>query len=210
MWAQLQQKLEWKTDLLRKRMYLSRHRQRLKADRLSFLSNNCLGGILSKDLGLQQASPFVNSWMPAPCFLELLRDLDSLPTARLEFAQRSRYFSEAPAYPLGLWKNREIHFIHSSSREEVESTFYRRLARFVPDRVAVVFSEVGYCSESVVRSILDWQGPPKLCFTTRSYTPSCVVLPRYRGLAEVGAADALAGYLYSCFDLIDWLNRHFD
>jgi len=208
-WQSLREKIEWKADLFRKRWYFLRHRPRLKADTISFVSNNCLGGILSKDLGFQQTSPFVNSWMPAPCFFEVLQDLHDLPNAHLEFRDQSRYTSAPLNYPLATWKNREIHFIHSHSREEAEKDFYRRLARFRPERTAVVFSEVGFCNETVARQIANWSEHPKICITTRAYTPDCLVLPRYRGRAEVGAADAVAGYLYSHFDLIGWTNEHF-
>lgn len=194
-----------------KKKYLRSNLQHLRVRDFSIVANNCWGGIVCDDVGVQYRSPFVNMFMYADCYLKMLEDLNHYLSSELKFANTSSYFDQLPAYPVGLLRDAEIHFIHYKTNEEAADGWQRRKMRINPDRLMVVLSERDGCSESHIKRFDALPYREKLFFATRPYDlkTTKVVASNFWN-RTVPPADQMAGLSYVKLDLVSYLNNLYE
>lgn len=188
------------------------NRKRLKNKEFTIISNDCYGGELYKDLGLKYTTPFVGLMVPAPCYIELIKDLKLYLESPLCFINNSRYKfinnfrrESRELYPIGLLKKDiEIHFIHYSSESEVMETWTRRLHRINWDNIFVIFiGDKDLCTEEILRNFDYLQIKNKIAFTAKTYLDikSTVHIKDY-----VDNGARMYKKSLKSFDVIAWLN----
>ena len=102
---------------------------RVKESRISIVSNNCWGGVVSNALGLQGLSPFKNAYMRRPDYLRLLADIRRYcETCELEYV-RDDVDARGVQHPVMRLGDVEIHFNHDTDHDKIRSDWARRLAR---------------------------------------------------------------------------------
>lgn len=204
----------YKDDLARE---LSK--KRLKNRDFTIISNNCWGGEVYRDLNLRYTTPFVGLFMFAPCYLQLLDNLNPYLNEKINFTKKSRYdFANTQRkkgiynyYPIGLIDDHiEIHFMHYSSDSEAREKWVRRLKRINWDtgNIFLKFCDRGLCTEKLIADFDKLDFPHKVCFTSQNYPElkSTVWIEECRNEPSVVDGGSLYRVGRKYFDAIDWLN----
>lgn len=200
------------------RFISARIKQRWKelgGESLSILSNNCLGGLVSHDLGLRFDSPTVNLCMPLPSFVLLMEHLDEALVARVEESS-----DKATPYPVGILKLTAgdilLHFMHYRCFSSAVKTWQKRSERVVKERLVIIAAENVRCDDSVLLRFHSLPFPKVLltaeqrtvdllgaeAFFVSGLTPTHLAFTDFCGL--------FGKRFYHQFDWVDWLHRRFD
>ena len=113
---------------------------RLRREGVSFVSDNCWGGLMYNTLGMEMQSPFINMFIRREHFYRLLGNLSYYMAQPLVPLRPRQGTLGADVYPIAALGDVEIHLNHVHSPVELEDyarQWYRRAARFRPDRVMV-------------------------------------------------------------------------
>jgi uncharacterized protein (DUF1919 family) len=191
-------------------------RKRIHNLDFTILSIDCWGGSIYQDLSLPYNTPFVGLFLKAPCFLQLLGNLDHYLDSPLVFISASRYPSvneerqnSANFYPIGqLGVEVELHFLHYADQAEAEAKWKTRLVRMKRDTLFIEFSDRNLCTEDHLQEFDRLMYPHKVVFTAKPHPNlrSAVWLPEYSGRSEIVKIYA-SNYIYKRhFDLANWLN----
>lgn len=120
----------------RRKKLIKKYRQRLKNNEFSIICDNCYGGIISHELGVQQQSPFVNLIVHGDDMLKLLKNLDYYLS--LELVDGGLNTNN---YPTGMLDDVNIIFVHYKSFKEAKDAWARRVQRIHKDRMLVLVSD---------------------------------------------------------------------
>ena len=107
-------------------------RKRLKTDRFSLFTSNCMGGVIYHRLGVQFQSPTVNCFITDHDFFKMITDLDYY------LRQDIKNFGSDGLHPLGLLGDIPIQFTHYNSFEDGYAAWNRRKQRIHYDRLYFV------------------------------------------------------------------------
>lgn len=152
----------------------------VNAEGVTFISQNCIGGVFYHDMGLQFLSPTINAFIPEPGFVNMVRNL--------------RYYMEqelvmrwGEEYPIGTLDDVEIHFMHYDTCKEAKEAWDKRKARINWDKILVIATDRNGFEDPVFE---DWKKIlyPKILFTAkRKYAshPDSVSFPEYEGKSFV-------------------------
>ncbi len=105
-----------KINIVREFFYIKNARKELKNKDFTIISNNCWGGSIYEDLGLNYTTPTIGLFFFAPCYLQFLSDFKRNLSAPLRFVKQSKYergnyFQSLTHYQNGLINDKiEIHF----------------------------------------------------------------------------------------------------
>lgn len=123
----------------RRALWLWLLRKRLKSDEITIIANNCIGGIIYHDLGLQFLSPTINLDIPAEDFLVLCEHLEEylfLPIAPLESTET------CPVGTIrGPYGNVQINFRHYKTLAEGVTKWEERKARMHLDKIFIILED---------------------------------------------------------------------
>ena len=150
----------------------------------TIICDNCLGGIVSHDLGLRFCSPFVNLWIPTNHYIEILQNIHLLKTYSFEDITPCN-----SSYPIGLLAGKwVVHFMHYKSFEEAVSKWNERTSRMDLNNMYVILVETHSCTcEDMVRfDKLPFKN--KIIVAHKSYPEirSAVAIKNYDGLNKNG------------------------
>lgn len=123
---------------IRLKIYLWWKRKRLKNHNFSIISKNCIGGVMSHDLGERFNSPTVNLWFNPEDFFVFVSDLDYYLNCEIKEA-----FEDGINYPVGRMYNGDqyitVYFMHYHSFPEAIEKWKERSKRVRKDNLFVVF-----------------------------------------------------------------------
>jgi len=123
---------------IRHSIYLWWKRKCLKNHNFSIISRNCVGGVMSHDLGERFNSPTVNLWLKPDDFIFFCNELDYFLNCKIE-----EVFEEGINYPIGRMycedKFITLYFTHYSSFSEAVNKWQERARRVNKDNLFVVF-----------------------------------------------------------------------
>jgi len=187
-----------------------KNRAKLRRRSVSLIANNCIGGFICHDLGLQFKSPFVNLWMRSDDYLKLLCDLEGYLGAELNFIKE-----EHIDYPVGLLRDVKIYFQHYATEEEARQKWNQRLARVDFENLYVLFVEIEGTSYENLAAFDQLPFPNKAMLTHRPYSEfqNAFPVPGYEESGYVGPCyhyrNGLTGMReYDAFDYVSWINRN--
>lgn len=148
---------------------------------VTIISQNCIGGVVYKDLGLQFASPTVGLFIKSSDFVRFTSQLE-------QYFDRELQMHWAEEYPVGLLGDIEIHFMHYNTCREAKEAWLRRCGRINWRRIVVLCTDRdGYTEGAFAR----WQQIryPKLLFTANQVFashPDSVYYPEFEKQGTVG------------------------
>ncbi|MCF8256645.1 MAG: DUF1919 domain-containing protein [Flavobacteriales bacterium] len=190
-------------------------REEMLRSQVCLVSNDCWGGQLYKYADVHYNTPFVGLFMMAPCYMELLKDIQGhLAEGRLEFIAQSRYtdsnaFRKAKnlTYPIGLLNGTmEVHFMHYASEQEALEKWTRRCARMNFGNLAIKFDgSKDNATPDLMRRFCELDRPKKLGLCRaddRSSVSDCQLA------CDHWESDGARMFRHSLkhFDIVRWLN----
>lgn len=101
---------------------------------VTILSQNCIGGILYKDMGTQFTSPTIGLFLQGSDFVRFVSNLEDYLSRELEL----RWGGE---YPIGMLEDVEIHFMHYDTCRQAREAWERRCRRINRDRILVLCTD---------------------------------------------------------------------
>jgi len=184
--------------------------QRVTNREFTIISNDCWGAQVYQELDLPYRTPFMGTFLMAPCYLKLLQDLPGYLRSPLHFTPQSRYEftdcdyllkrNERHAYPIGLLKDDvEVHFVHYANEQEAREKWNRRLQRTLWDQgqLLIKFSNDRIlCREEALSNSMPCPFPTRSALPIGP-TPSCPQLfgsktiPRTESQCTSGARNIL-------------------
>ena len=141
-----------------------RNRKRLKNTGISIIASNCIGGIISHDLGLQFRSPFINLWMRPGDYLKLITNMEEYLHHDLIFISE-----ENVPYPVAMLNDVTIYFQHYKTKEEAENAWKKRVTRINYDNLAVFFTDRDGCTYKMLQEFDALPFKRKVVFTHNNY-----------------------------------------
>ena len=107
----------------------------------SLISNDCVGGIISHDLGEQFRSPTVNLWIPNEYFLAFAQSLEYYLSCEI-----NEIHDESKLYPVGIIEPKDdqhipivVHFVHYQSFKEAYEKWKERSTRVNYNRLYYIW-----------------------------------------------------------------------
>lgn len=184
------------------------NRRRLKNHNFTILSNNCVGALISHDLGERFLTPTVNLFLGTEDFVKFVENLDYY--LGLEVVESPKV--NVP-YPVGLLGDLELHFVHYSNIEEAIVKWVARSKRMVRDNMFIMMTDNDGCSEEIIKRFEDLPYKNKVFFTKEDHKKykSTFYIRGFEGNNAMGDLTAYKNILgqkvYDNFDYISWLNQ---
>ncbi len=151
----------------------------VNAQGITFISQNCIGGVLYHDLGMQFLSPTINTFIPEPGFVKLVLNLR-------HYMEQELVMRWGETYPIGMLEDVEIHFMHYDTCQEAEESWNKRKARINWNKIFVIGTDRDSFDEAVYEQ---WKQIkyPKILFTAHSeFTEAAVYYPQYAADGQIG------------------------
>lgn len=151
----------------------------VNAGGITFISQNCIGGVLYHDLGLQFLSPTINTFIPEPGFVKMVLNLR-------HYMEQELVMRWGEEYPIGVLDDVEIHFMHYNTCQEAKEAWDRRKARINWDKIFIIGTDRDGFDEAIYEQ---WKqiSYRKILFTAHSeFTEDAVYYPEYTADGQVG------------------------
>jgi len=110
---------------------------KLRASKVTIISDNCWGGIAYKTLGLECISPFKNLFLKEDHYLKLLSNLSYYMNQDLQFAYYCEDEAKKVKYPVMRLDDVYIHFNHDVDGEAATQKWERRKKKINYDNLFV-------------------------------------------------------------------------
>lgn len=180
-------------------------RKKLQNSDFTIISDNCWGGRVYQELGIQYNSPFIGLFIMSPDYLKLVKDLRHYMSQELVFTDNSKYTGKVK-YPIGLLSDIEIHFLHYSSEEEARSKWNRRKERMNWDNIFFKFNDNDKCNYELIKEFDNLDYKSKVIFSSKKFSDirSLIYFKERENIGSVG--EDLKIYR-KYFDAVDWLNK---
>ena len=188
-----------------------KNRQRLKNRDFSLLCNNCNGGIISHDLGLQFRSPTVNMFFYGDHFFRFCENLEHYLALSLVPCPEPIHQPEFP-YPVANLGDLELHFMHYTSFEQAKQKWEERSARLNRENLFVMWTFVGSTDLELMDRFEQLPFAHKVAFTERDHPrhKSAFYIRGFeeKGLGTLSLFDGVSGRrVIDQFDYVTWFNE---
>lgn len=190
---------------IRKRYLKSKNKNR----DFTIFSSNCIGGVITSELGVRFNSPFVNLWLNAKDYLKFLKNPQKYLKCEMQFCKE-----KGINYPIGKLDDIKIYFFHYKTEQEAKCCWEKRKKRINFNNLYVIFTDRDNCEYS---DLLEFDNLPyqnKIVFTHKIYNEikSSVYIKGFESENQVGNLVALEGkiikkHIYERFNYINWLNK---
>lgn len=156
-------------------------RSSVKPSDVTIISQNCIGGVIYHDLGMQFLSPTINLFFKEPDFVRFVLNLEHYMACELEM----RWEEE---YPVGRLEDIEIHFMHYETCREAKEKWERRKQRINWGNILVLATDQEGFDEVLFRQ---WKQIPyaKVLFTAQTQyaqDQDSMFFPEYEAQGVVG------------------------
>lgn len=188
---------------------MAKKRKALTNKSFSFLCNNCNGGIISHDLGLQFRSPTINLFFYSDHFLRFCENFDHYISQPLTLCSDPRHKPEID-YPVCNLGDLELHFLHYHSFEEAKEKWESRTSRLDRENLFVMRSFFDNTDEATLARFEQLPFPNKVAFTEREFLqyPSAYCIHGYEnGLGVLSLFDGFGKRKIDRFDYVRWFNQ---
>lgn len=146
---------------------------KLKCTEVSIVSQNCIGGVIYHDLGMQFLSPTVNLFFSASDFMKFAQNIHYYVGMELEMKWEEEY-------PVGYLDDIKIHFMHYETCSEARDSWERRKKRICWDKILVLATDMEGFDDNIYE---EWKKItyPKILFTAAEKSGEGVVrFPKYK------------------------------
>ena len=185
-------------------------RLRLKNKDFSIICSNCIGGVMSHDLGQKFLSPTVNLYIPPNYFIKFVENLPFYLNQDLRFEDTDEF-----TYPVAMLCDIPIYFIHFKTEEQAREKWNERKTRINFDNVFIMMTDRYSCSMDTFKRFDALEFKNKICFTANEYPEfkSTYFLPEYKDEGMTGIITDMVNiwgkraYQQGGFDYVKFLNR---
>ena len=190
------------------KIYIENKRRKLKNKNPSIIANNCNGGIIAHDLGLQFNSPLVNAGMYAEYYIKFLNNIEHYLNQEL-----IRVEDDKDGWFVARCDDIQILLGHTKTYEESLANWERRKKRFNPDNMFIIFCDKMGCTYDNIKDFDSLPYAHKVIFTHKPYPEfkSACYIKGFENDGEVGVlSDWKPGFLkrryLDDFDYVAFLN----
>lgn len=187
-----------------------KNRKRLKNKTFSLLCNNCNGGVILHDLGLQFRSPTVNLFFYGDHFFRFCENLDHYLAQELTICDQPRHTPETE-YPICLLGDLELHFLHYKTFAEAKEKWESRVKRINKENLFVMWSFFDSTDVELLARFDELPFKNKVAFTEKEFPEynSAFCIDGYEnGLGVLTLFDGLKGKRkIDRFDYVKWFNE---
>lgn len=204
----------YKVNTLKSERYIKKARNGIRNKDFSIISNNCWGGSIYEDLGLNYTTPTIGLFFFAPCYIKFASDLKKYISSPLQFTEKSKYekgnhMQGVHSYPIGILDNDiEIHFLHYKTKEEALEKWNRRKERINFDNLYLSFTDNEVCTTDEIKTF-DNLPYKKVFFSAKPIdgVQSLVFIKSFKGMQGVGNMYDNRWHHRKYFDVVKWLNN---
>lgn len=100
-------------------------------ENISFISQNCIGGVIYHDMGLKFLTPTINLYFMANDFIKFVENLEYYMNLELVMREDTKVVT-------GVLGDIEIYFLHYHTNEEALSKWNERKTRIAYDKIFVI------------------------------------------------------------------------
>lgn len=187
---------------------IKKYRRKIKNTTFSVISSNCVGGVITHDLGVRFNSPFVNLFVDTKDFLKYLKDINEYNKKELCFLDFDG------SYPKAKLGDITVHFVHYKSNEEALEKWQTRLQRLNYDNLYIMMTEQNMCTEDDLVEFDNLPYQNKVVFTHKKYPliKSAFYVKGFEDKGEVGNLVEQKSFLtgkryYEDFDFVSFFNK---
>lgn len=185
------------------------NRKRLKNKEISIISSNCIGGVISHELGLQFKSPTVNMYMKAPDYVKFCYDLERYLKEELSFIGINR-----DGHFMAFCGDIKIYAVHYKNFEEFSKKWNERAKRVDFNNLYFIMSERDGCSMDDIIAFDNLPYNNKVIFTKEDMPDikSAVHIPntkqgKHQVVPMTSYLGTFTGRRYvDLFDYVEFLN----
>lgn len=116
-------------------------RRELKTDDITIISENCNGGIISHDLGLQFCSPTINLFMQAADFIKFCEKLEHYIAIDEFLDCEDGEAAESKEYPVAYLGDIRLFLVHYNTIGEAQAAWNRRKERINWSNIVIVATD---------------------------------------------------------------------
>ena len=193
-----------------KRQKINEHlKKNINIKEFSLITQNCIGGVLYNDLGMQFLSPTINLSFDGPDFIKFVQNLKYYISLELvEFS------TNEVTYPVGHLDDIEIRFNHYTTFCEAKQKWDERKNRINYNKIYVIATDRDGMTNYNCMEQFDKLSYPKVMYTAKPY-------PQYSWTRwckcfkdeTVGIMTGIANlkgqrYYEKYFDIIRFLNKN--
>lgn len=188
-----------------------RYRMQIKNSNFSIICNNCFGGMLYHDLGMQFLSPTINMRFDAAEYVTFLNNL--------KFYLQCDDFVDGGNIPTGgrlaiLGGKIRLFGLHYKTFDELREKWFERRERVNYDNLFVIGSYIDDCNDDIARSFCALPHKNKI-FLSHKHIDNCgeslVVAKCGKNATGFPGADYMLSskirFEDSVFNFIDWFNQ---
>lgn len=200
-------KTQVKKKIFKIKSYFENYSSRKKLINKDFtiISDNCWGGQVYQDLGIEYNTPFIGLFIVSPDYIRLVKNLEHYLSQPLTFINSSKYRDNVQ-YPIGLLDDVEIHFMHYKNEKEAIEKWNRRLNRMNWDNLFFKVNDRDYCTDRLLKEFDELSYSRKIIFTAQKNGD----LKNSIWFKEHSNEDYVAPELRTYkkyFDVVNWLNQ---
>lgn len=171
----------------------------------TIISNNCVGGLIYKQMGLPYTTPFVGLFILPEDYYRLTKDIRSyleLPIVfdeELKLFQLGQYF-----YPVGHLGDVTLHFLHYESVEEARDKWNRRKKRMNWNNIYFKFDNKDGITDELLEKVDQLPYHNKIILVHKKY-PQLT----HQQVVEVSDENevGIINTPLQAWDVISWLNK---
>lgn len=171
----------------------------------SVICNNCVGGMVLHDYGLQFNSPFVNLYITASDYLKVVSNIRHYTS---DSATLCDVTGTSP-FPRGLLQGDvTLNFMHYSSFEEAEKKWRQRCRRIDYENLYVIFVQQSSCNDTLLKQFDNLDFKNKIALVNRPVTgmKKQFIIPGWENdltLGHITDYSDMLGHRY--YDKFDWM-----
>jgi len=205
-------------DLLKENIYRFFIRKKLKNNNFTIISNDCWGGRVYSDLGLEHNSPTVNMFFYSKCYLKLVSNLKEYLNSEINFTNESIYEVannnrklNNNFYPIGVLNDIEIHFLHYRDEEEATEKWNKRVKRVNYNNLFFKFSDAYLIDVNDIFEFDNLEINNKISFTALNYMhlKSNIWIKEFETYKYCLDPYKFKWNYRNNFDIVKWLNIKF-
>lgn len=190
-----------------------RNCKRLKNHEFSLITSNCVGGVITHELGLRFDSPTVNLFFLPEDYLKFIGDLRHYIEECTLVQDTDKSLEKK--YPVGRLEDILIHFVHYHSFDEAKYKWEQRCSRIHWNNLYFIMVERDGCSKEQVKRFDEMPYKHKVVFTKKMYPDIESAYCIKNSLQQNGEVKDLCLYnnkftgerVIDKFDYVEFLNQ---
>lgn len=196
-----------------KKIYYNIKKKKLKNDNFTIISNNCFGGIIYKNFGIQYKSPTCGLFFFANDYIKFIYNLKKYINIEMKeiTIEESKYcdYLKKMQYdkPIGRIDDVEVFFLHYNTYDEALEKWERRKKRIVWNNIIYKFNDQNLCNYSDLEKFDEFNAEKKILFTAKKYKNiNSIQLKQFEKYDNVLSDTNLKDYR-KYIDIINFINE---